>query len=335
MTITCEPPMFRPPSEADSLILQVTVGCSHNRCTFCSMYRARRFRAKGLAEIREEVAEARSVLGPDVRQVFLSDGDAMCLSARRLGEILHLLRANFTRLRRVGAFANARDVLRKGPEEMAALRAGGLAILYLGLESGDDAVLAEVEKGSTAAEMVEAARRAGTAGITVSVTVLAGIAGRERSLQHARLTAEAVNRMAPTFTSLLTYAPTPGSPLFERVLRGERELVGPLESLAEIREFVCGLRCQTFLTCNHPTNYLALQGWMPSAREKMLRRLDAALAGEVQLRPEFLRGLDPLLEGRHESDASTSRIGVAISLWTRRWAPPADPNPQGCAPAKT
>ncbi len=291
MTISCETQVFRPPSEADSLILQVTVGCSHNRCTFCSMYRAKRFRAKALAEIREEVAEARSLLGPDVRQVFLTDGDAMCLSARRLGEILDLLRAAFPRLRRVGAFANARDVLRKGGEDLAALRAGRLGILYLGLESGDDAVLADVEKGATATEMVEAARRATTAGIALSVMVLAGIAGRERSLQHARLSAEAVNRMAPTYTSLLTYTPTPGSPLFERVERRERELIGPLESLAEIREFVQGLRCRTDLTCNHPSNYLALHGQMPSAREEMLQLLDAALAGEVPLRPEILRGL--------------------------------------------
>jgi radical SAM superfamily enzyme YgiQ (UPF0313 family) len=291
MTLPYEPPVFRPPSEADSLILQVTVGCSHNRCTFCSMYRAKRFRARGLAEIREDVSEARRLLGPDVRRVFLADGDAMCLSAQRLAEILGALHEAFPRLRRVGAYANARDVLSKSAEELAALAARRLGILYLGLESGDDAVLAEVEKGATVAEMVVAAQRAGAAGMATSVMVLVGIAGRERSLAHARLSAEAVNRMSPTYTALLTYTPTPGSPLSERVERGERELPGPLESLAEIREFVGGLRCQTYLACNHASNYLSLQGRMPSGRGELLRRLDAALAGEVALRPESLRGL--------------------------------------------
>jgi len=291
MTLAYEPPVFRPPSEADSLILQVTVGCSHNRCTFCSMYRTKRFRAKGLAEIREEISEARRLLGPDVRRVFLADGDAMCLSARRLTEILDALREAFPRLRRVGAYANARDVLRKSGEELSELRARKLGILYIGLESGDDAVLAELEKGATAAEMVEAARRASAAGMATSVMVLVGIAGPERSLAHARLSAEVVNRMAPTYTALLTYTPTPGSPLFERVERGEWELPGPLESVAEIRELVRGLRCQTYLVCNHPSNYLSLQGRMPSAREEILGQLEAALAGAVSLRPESLRGL--------------------------------------------
>ena len=291
MTLAYEPPVFRPPSEADSLILQVTVGCSHNRCTFCSMYRTKRFRAKGLAEIREEISEARRLLGPDVRRVFLADGDAMCLSARRLTEILDALREAFPRLRRVGAYANARDVLRKSGEELSELRARKLGILYIGLESGDNAVLAELEKGATAAEMVEAARRASAAGMATSVMVLVGIAGPERSLAHARLSAEVVNRMAPTYTALLTYTPTPGSPLFERVERGEWELPGPLESVAEIRELVRGLRCQTYLVCNHPSNYLSLQGRMPSAREEILGQLEAALAGAVSLRPESLRGL--------------------------------------------
>jgi radical SAM superfamily enzyme YgiQ (UPF0313 family) len=291
MSLAYEPPVFRPPSEADSLILQVTVGCSHNKCTFCSMYRAKRFRAKGLGEIREEIAEARRLLGPDVRRVFLADGDAMCLPPRRLAEILDALGDAFPRLRRVGAYANARDVLRKGAEELADLAARRLGILYIGLESGDDAVLAELEKGATAGEMVEAARRASAAGMATSVMILVGVAGRERSLAHARHSADAVNRMSPTYTALLTYTPTPGSPLFERVERGEWEAPGPLESLAEIRELVRGLRCQTYLVCNHPSNYLSLQGRLPSAREEMLRRLDAALAGEVPLRPERLRGL--------------------------------------------
>ncbi len=284
-------PVFRPPSEADSLILQVAVGCSHNRCAFCSMYRGTRFRAKGLAEIRAEIAEARRLVGPEVRRVFLADGNAMCLSTRRLASTLDAVDEAFPRLRRVGSYANARDVLRKSGEELSELRRRKLAILYIGLESGDDATLAAVDKGATAAEVVEAVQRAKDAGLATSVMVLVGLAGRERSLVHARLSAEAVNRMEPTHTALLTYTPTPASPLFERFERGELEIPGPLETLEEIREFVRLLSCRTHFTCNHASNHLPLEGRLPSARVDLLRAIDAALAGRIPLRPESLRGL--------------------------------------------
>lgn len=291
MPLAYEPPVFRPPSEADSLIVQVTVGCSHNRCAFCSMYRTKRFRARALDEVRADVAEARRLLGPDVRRVFLADGDAMCLSAGRLGQVLDALHAAFPRLRRVGIYANARDILRKTDEELAELRRRKLGIVYMGLESGDDEVLAAIDKGASVAEMTEAGRRARSAGMATSVMVLVGLAGRARSLAHARRSAEAVNRMEPTYTSLLTFTPTPGSPLFEQARRGELELPGPLESLEEIREFVRGLRCQTHFACNHASNYLPLQGRMPNAQGAILQLLDTALAGRVPLKPEFLRGL--------------------------------------------
>ena len=291
MPLAYEPPVFRPPSEADSLIVQVTVGCSHNRCAFCSMYRTKPFRARALDEVRADVAEARRLLGPDVRRVFLADGDAMCLSAGRLGQVLDALHAAFPRLRRVGIYANARDILRKTDEELAELRRRKLAIVYMGLESGDDEVLAAIDKGASVAEMTEAGRRARSAGMATSVMILVGLAGRARSLAHARRSAEAVNRMEPTYTSLLTFTPTPGSPLFEQARRGELELPGPLESLEEIREFVRGLRCQTHFACNHASNYLPLQGRMPNAQGAILQLLDTALAGRVPLKPEFLRGL--------------------------------------------
>lgn len=285
------PRVFRPPSEAGSLIVQVTVGCSHNRCAFCSMYRGTQFRARSLTEIRAEIGEARRLVGPEVARVFLADGDAMCLSTRRLIATFDALHEAFPRLRRVGAYANARDVLRKSPEELSELRRRKLAILYLGLESGDDATMAAVDKGASVAEVVEAVQRASVAGMATSVMVLAGLAGRERSLVHARRTAEAVNRMEPTHTAVLTYTPTPGSPLFDRFERGALELPGPLEILEEIRELVRHLSCRTHFSCNHASNHLPLEGRLPSARGDLLRSLEAALAGRVPLRPEWLRGL--------------------------------------------
>jgi radical SAM superfamily enzyme YgiQ (UPF0313 family) len=291
MSYSLEPPVFRPPSEAGSLILQITVGCSHNRCAFCSMYRGKRFRAKPLEQVRAEIDEARTEFGGDVRRVFLADGDAMCLTARRLTATLDALNEAFPRLQRVGIYANARDILGKTADQLAGLRQRGLRILYTGLESGDDQTLAAVEKGATSGQVVAAVRRAGAAGIASSVMVLIGLAGRERSLEHARRSADAINAMAPDFTALLTYTPTPNSPLAERVARGEVALPSPRESIAEIREFVQALTCATYFTCNHASNYVPLTGRLPRSQADILAALDAALAGSVALKPEFLRGL--------------------------------------------
>jgi radical SAM superfamily enzyme YgiQ (UPF0313 family) len=291
MPFALEPPVFRPPSEARSLILQVTVGCSHNRCTFCSMYRTKRFRAKPLEQVRAEILEARAEFGDNVRRVFLADGDAMCLSAPRLTAILDALNGAFPRLQRVGIYANARDILGKTDEDLAGLRERRLKILYTGLESGDEETLAAVEKGATNAEIVEAVGRAGAAGMATSVMVLVGLAGIERSLEHARRSADAINAMAPGYTALLTYTPTPGSPLAERVARGEFVLPSPRESIVEIREFVRAVTCETYFTCNHASNYMPLTGRLPRSKDDILASLDAALAGDVPLKPEFLRGL--------------------------------------------
>ena len=291
MRLVYDEPVFRPPSEADSLILQVTLGCSHNRCAFCSMYRGKAFRAKSPEQVRADIEASRDRFGEDVRRVFLADGDAMCLSAKRLTAILDTLGTSFPRLQRVGIYANARDVLAKSAEQLADLRQRRLKILYMGLESGDDQTLAAVEKGASAGEIVEAARKARAAGMATSVMVLVGLAGVERSLEHARRSAEAINAMAPSYTALLTYTPTPGSPLADRVARGDLVLPSPRESVLEIREFVQAVSCETYFTCNHASNYVPLVGRLPRSKPQVLAWLDAALAGEVPLKPEFLRGL--------------------------------------------
>jgi radical SAM superfamily enzyme YgiQ (UPF0313 family) len=291
MPLALEPPVFRPPSEAESLILQVTVGCSHNRCTFCSMYRSKQFRAKRLERVRAEILEARAEFGDGVRRAFLADGDAMCLSTARLAAILDALNDVFPRLQRVAIYANARDVLGKSAQELAGLRGRGLKILYTGLESGDDDTLAAIEKGATSADIVEAVKCARAAGIATSVMVLVGLAGVERSLEHARRSAEAINAMAPNYTALLTYTPTPHSPLAERVARGDVVLPSPRQSILEIREFVQAVTCETYFTCNHASNYVPLTGRVPRSRAEILAALDAVMAGQLPLKPESLRGL--------------------------------------------
>lgn len=284
-------PLFRPPSEAQSLILQVTLGCSHNRCSFCSMYQTKRFVPKKRDQIKQEILEAKWTLGTDVQRVFLADGDAMCLSSRRLFEILDLINDAFAHLQRISIYANARDVLSKSAEDLAELRRRKLRLLYMGLESGDDETLLRMNKGATVDELVRAVQLATSAKMSVSVMVLIGLAGKQRSLIHARSSAEAINRMEPTFTSLLTYIPTPGSALFDVIERGDFELPDPLESIREIREFIAGLECQTYFTCNHASNYLPLKGRLPDAKKDLLALLDGALQGEIPLKPEFLRGL--------------------------------------------
>ena len=283
--------MFRPPSEAESLILQVTIGCSHNRCAFCGMYATKRFRAKTEEQIRADIDGARAALGPGVRRVFLADGDAMCLSTRRLTAILGLLDDAFPTMQRVGIYANARDLLSKTDEELAALRARKLRMLYVGLESGDPQTLAAIDKGATPAEIIEAVQRARRAGMATSVMVLVGLAGIERSLEHARRSAEAINAMAPEFTALLTYTPVPGTTLGDRVASGRAELPSPRGSLEEIRAFVEALDVPTYFTCNHASNYLPMTGRMPQAKARIVGCLDAALAGQVPIKPEFLRVL--------------------------------------------
>jgi radical SAM superfamily enzyme YgiQ (UPF0313 family) len=164
-------------------------------------------------------------------------------------------------------------------------------MVYVGLESGDEQTLSRVEKGATVEQIVKAGRRARAAGLTTSVMVLVGLAGRERSLVHARRSAEALNRMEPSFTALLTYIPTPGSPLGAEAQRGGFALPSAMESLEEIRELLRHLRCNTYFTCNHASNYLPLRGRWPGARSRLLPLLDAALAGQIPVKPELLRGL--------------------------------------------
>lgn len=251
----------------------------------------KRFRIRTEDEIRADIGEALGVFGPGMRRVFLADGDAMCLSTRRLTVVLDLLNEAFPRMQRVGIYANARDVLTKTDEALAALRSRKLRMLYMGLESGDSQTLSAIDKGATPDQIVEAVQKARRADMATSVMVLIGLAGVERSLEHARLSADAINRMTPDFTALLTYTPVPGTALYERIAVGQADLPSPRGSLAEIRAFVEALECQTYFTCNHASNYLPMTGRMPQSKAKMLSALDAALAGQVPMKPEYLRGL--------------------------------------------
>lgn len=285
--------IFRPPSEAQSLLVQVTVGCSHNRCAYCDMYRDKRFSAKPRDVIERDLDEA-ARLGPRFSRVFLCDGDALILSTRRLLEILGGIRERLPWVQRVGVYGDTRSVGKKSVEELTALGEAGLGIVYHGVESGSDEVLELIDKGGTRAECVETADKLRRAGIAHSVMVLLGIGGQELSRAHARETASLLSEMDPPFVGALTTTLVPDTPLFELAERGRFKLPDRFGLLEELRGIVAGAelsRCR--FSANHASNYLPLTSTLPRDKERLLGVLDRVLRtrDERLLRPEALRGL--------------------------------------------
>ena len=283
--------IYRPPSEADAYILQATIGCSWNACTYCDMYRLKPFRVRALDETLADVERARERLGARVEKVFVADGDALVLDLAQWEAILEACRAAFPRLRRVSAYATARNLLEKSPDELARLREGGLRLLYIGPESGDDVTLKRIAKGATFADHVAAAERARQAGIALSAIFLLGAGGVERSAEHAAGSARLATEMDPRFVSALTLTVAPGTPQ-ERLQRtGRFTLPAVPDLLRELRTFVAEARPSgaTFRT-NHASNHVPLAGTLPADRDRLLQVIDAALDGRVPLRPDWARG---------------------------------------------
>jgi radical SAM superfamily enzyme YgiQ (UPF0313 family) len=288
-----EEPVFRPPSEADSLILQATIGCSYNECTFCGMYRSKRFRIRSIDELRREIHWARDSLGA-VRKVFLADGDALVAKASYLRQILDELRAVFPQLRRVSTYASPQALQVRSVEEMRRLREAGLTLYYLGIESGHDEVLAKLRKGVNSSEMVACARKAVEADVKLSTMILLGAGGRELSAAHAEHSARVVNAIGPRFVSTLVMTPVEGTPLWEEDRRDELEHLSPIELAAELRTFIAGLDLDgAIFRSNHASNYLALAGTLPKDKQRLLDGLDAVLEhpDAAPFRPAWLRGL--------------------------------------------
>jgi len=285
--------IFRPPSEAESLILQVTVGCSYHRCTFCGAYRGKSFRIKSFEEVKEDIDEAGS-LDPGIQKIFLADGDALIIPQRKLVRILEYLRSGLTRMERVGIYANAKDILRKDVEELRGLKKLGLGIIYLGVESGDQEVLNRIKKNATVDELVRAGEKVKEAGILLSVTVLLGIGGVERSHTHAEETGKILSKMDPDYVGALSLMVIPETPLGREVEEGKFELPTPFDLVQELEGMIetCHLtRC--FFASNHASNYLALRIRMPEEKEEALRRIRDVLRRRdpALLRPEFFRAL--------------------------------------------
>lgn len=291
--IRYEGQLFRPPSEAESLILQATIGCSYNRCTFCAMYRDKRFRVRPFAELAAEIAWAAAHTGP-VRKVFLADGDALIAKTSFLLEVLWELKRAFPDLQRVSCYASPQALQVRKTAEMVSLREAGLSLYYLGIESGHDTVLARLEKGVDAAEMIRVAGKATEAGVKLSTMILLGAGNRALSLEHARESARVVNAIQPRFVSTLVMTPVEGTPLWDEAQRGGVDDLSPLELARELREFIAGLELLgSVFRSNHASNYLAISGNLPRDRARILAALDHVLAhpDQAPFVPEWRRGL--------------------------------------------
>ena len=284
--------VYRPPGEWKSYLLQVTVGCSHNACTFCGMYKDKRYRVRPLEEIFEDIALARAAYG-DVKRVFLCDGDAVAMDTEELLAVLDRLYETFPSLERVNAYAGPGSTLRKTEEELAALRRAGLVRLYLGVESGSDAVLKFIHKGVNAQQMLQAGQRLVEAGIDLWVTIILGITGEGGDWrEHILSTAQIINEMKPRHLSAMTFAPAKGTPLGDDVLAGRFKVYGPDHILEECRLLIQHLDVDPLhFTSNHASNYLPLKGSLPQDREKFLSLIDQALEGKIRLRKTLNRGI--------------------------------------------
>lgn len=286
--------IFRPFSEANSYLLQCTIGCSHNACTFCGMYKDKKYRVRDLDEIKEDIREAQKYYG-DMDKVFLCDGDAVAIETGILLEILAELKRAFPSLRHVGTYVGPASTLAKDISELRALREAGLKKVYLGVETGDDRLLKEVRKGVTAAEMLEAGRRLVEAGMNLSSMILLGLAGRgPRSREHALATAAITNEMKPHYLAALTITPVPGTVLHRKLQSGEFELPDAFETLEEMKILFENLTVDGMKFVGiHASNYLPINGTLQKDRGKMLATINSVLESrdESLIRSEQMRGL--------------------------------------------
>lgn len=286
--------VFRPPSEGRSYILQCTVGCSHNRCTFCAMYIDKKYHVRKMEDIKEDIRMASRHYG-DLEKVFLADGDALAMDTADLLEILELLYKTFPSLKHVGIYASPDTILVKEMSELTALKAAGVTIAYLGVETGDPDLLRDIRKGVDYDQMLEAGRKIRRAGILLSVTILLGLAGRTpKAVEHEKNTAKILNEMNPDYIGALTLMLAPNTQLYRLAEKGEFELPGPFEILDEMRILIENLEVQgTEFRSNHASNYLPIKGHFPEDKQKMLDLINDMIAKNDRkyLRPDYLRAL--------------------------------------------
>lgn len=283
-------PLYRPPSEALSLIIQITVGCSHNKCTFCGMYKGKNFRVKSMERIKKEIDFFRENVRYAER-IFLADGDALILSFDKLKEIISYINEKFPERTRISMYASPKAIQLKTVEELRALKEMGVTLLYLGVESGSDKVLKDIQKGVTKSEMIEVGKKIKKAGIGLSVTAIAGIAEEENSLEHAVETAQVISQINPDYFSILSLILEEGTELFEKCMEGKFIPLTNIEILKEIKNIIKNIdvKEECIFRSNHASNYVALKGVLPRDKENLINTIDIALKNRNMKSEEFRR----------------------------------------------
>ena len=284
-------PLYRPPSEARSLIFQVTLGCSHNRCAYCVMYRTKKFCIRPWDELKTDIEEA-ALTYREARRIFLADGDAMAVDADYMVQILKLLYETFPSLERVSAYANPSNLLEKPPEELTAIRQAGLQMLYFGIESGDKELLEKVRKGATVEEIVRSGKKAIDAGFILSATVILGLGGRQGSGRHARETARICSAINPQYLSALTLLIEDTNKYFYHCMGEGWEMMDKTEFLQELRTMIEHFELEgCIFRSNHASNYLPIKAVLNEDKDRLLTEIDRALHNPAMLRPEAMRAL--------------------------------------------
>lgn len=289
--IEYDPPVYRPPGEWRSFLVQATIGCSHNGCTFCGMYKGKKFRIRPMDDIIGDIREAAAFYN-QYEKVFLCDGDAIVMKTEDLLEIIGEIKKDFPHCRLISTYAGPRSTLSKTPEELKILHEAGLGRAYLGIETGMEALLQSTNKGVSRAEMLEAGLRLRNAGIDLWGIILIGLGGKPLSMENARETAKLINEMQPNHLSAMNYTPVEGTKLGNQALRGEFQVLSAKESLMETAELIRNLEVSGMhFTSDHASNYLPLKGTLNEDRDKLLRLIDGAIGGKVAVRSEASRGL--------------------------------------------
>lgn len=282
--------IYRPPSEAYSLIVQVTIGCSQNRCIFCSMFKEKRFRIRKVEEVLEDLQDARNKYRY-VEKIFLADGDALICKMTDLEAILHFIKDQFPECKQVTLYGSPRSILMKQQEDLDKLRELGISMIYMGLESGNDEVLTYMKKGVTSQEMIEAAQKVKQAKIRLSVTAISGLGGRRLWKEHAKDTGLVLSQMKPDYIGLLTLMIEEDLPLADKIRSGEFELLNPYDILIETKEMLKYMDCpDCIFRSNHASNYVNLIGTLNQDKGAMINLLDEAIKGNVHLKSEWMRG---------------------------------------------
>lgn len=283
--------VYRPPSEARSLIIQATIGCAHNTCVFCNMYRAKNFRIREMEEIKHDILEGAAQYGKLVEKVFLADGDALCIPTADMLEILEFIGEKMPWNHQIAAYATTQDILEKTEEELRKINGAGLQLLYIGAESGDNEVLRRMAKGVTAEEIGEAGKKAKACGFNTSVTLISGLGSRERMQEHAVESAKLITKMKPDYLGFLTLMLEEPAPICRLVEKGDFLLLSPDEVMEEMKIFLSAVDSEgTVFRANHASNYVNLRGTLNRDRQFLLEQIRKATA-KMNYKPENYRGL--------------------------------------------